>query len=106
MLQRIDQAGAATAAEYPMTQTSNRIFDDLARLMTDAAGMAQGVRREVEGVVKAQLERLIRDMDVVSREEFEAVRDMAALARDENERLAKRLAALEARLAADAANNP
>ena len=89
-----------------MPQTSNPILDDLARLMTDAAGMAQGVRREVEGVVKAQLERLIRDMDVVSREEFEAVRDMAALARDENERLAKRLAALEARLAADAANNP
>jgi BMFP domain-containing protein YqiC len=80
-----------------MTQTSNRIFDDLARLMTDAAGMAQGVRREVENVVKAQLERLIRDMDVVSREEFEAVREMAVLAREENERLAARLAALEAK---------
>ncbi len=81
-----------------MTQTSNRIFDDIARLMTDAAGMAQGVRREAEGVVKAQLERLIRDMDVVSREDFEAIREMAALAREENERLAKRLDALEARL--------
>jgi BMFP domain-containing protein YqiC len=76
----------------------NRILDDFAKLFTDAAGMAQGVRREAEGVVKAQLERLIRDMDVVSREEFEAVREMAVLAREENEKLAARLAALEARL--------
>ncbi len=81
-----------------MTQTSNRLFDDIARLMTDAAGMAQGVRREMEGVVRAQLERLIRDMDVVSREEFEAVRDMAVLAREENDRLSKRIADLEAKL--------
>jgi BMFP domain-containing protein YqiC len=77
----------------------NRILDDMARLFTDAAGMAQGVRREAEGVVKAQFERFIRDMDVVTREEFEAVREMAVLARDENERLAVRVAALEARLA-------
>ena len=76
----------------------NRILDDVARLFTDAAGMAQGVRREAEGVMKAQLERLIRDMDVVSREEFEAVREMAVLAREENERLAARIAALEARM--------
>ncbi|WP_406854472.1 accessory factor UbiK family protein [Alsobacter sp. KACC 23698] len=77
----------------------NRILDDMARLFTDAAGMAQGVRREAEGVVKAQFERFIRDMDVVTREEFEAVREMAVLARDENERLAARIAALEAKLA-------
>ena len=77
----------------------NRIFDDMARLFTDAAGMAQGVRREAEGVMKAQFERLLRDMDVVTREEFEAVREMAVLAREENERLAARVAALEARLA-------
>lgn len=76
----------------------NKIFDDMARLFTDAAGMAQGVRREAEGVMKAQLERLIRDMDVVSREEFEAVREMAVLAREENERLEARIAALEARI--------
>jgi BMFP domain-containing protein YqiC len=81
-----------------MTETSNRLFDDIARLMTDAAGMAQGVRREAEGVVRAQLERLIRDMDVVSREEFEAVREMAVLAREENDRLAKRIADLDAKL--------
>ena len=78
----------------------NRLLDDVARLFTDAAGMAQGVRREAEGVVRAQFERMIRDMDVVSREEFEAVREMAILAREENERLAERIAALEARLAA------
>lgn len=89
-----------------MTQTSNRIFDDIAKLMTDAAGMAQGVRREVETVVRAQLERLIRDMDVVSREEFEAVREMAVLAREENDRLAKRLGELEARLGAGTTSGP
>jgi len=81
-----------------MTQTGNPIFDNLARLMTDAAGVATGVKREAEGVMKAQLERLIRDLDVVSREEFEAVRAMAILARDENERLAARIAALEEKL--------
>lgn len=78
-----------------MVSTSNRILDDIARLATDAAGAAQGVRREVETVVKTQIERLLRDMDVVSREEFEAVREMALLAREENDKLAARLAALE-----------
>lgn len=76
--------------------TSNRFLDDIARLATDAAGAAQGVRREVETVVKTQIERLLRDMDVVTREEFEAVREMALLAREENDKLAARLAALEA----------
>ncbi len=82
-----------------MTQTRGRIFDDVARLMTDAAGMAQGLRREVETIGKTQLERLLSTMDLVQREEFEAVRDMAAAARDENEKLKARLAELEARLA-------
>lgn len=81
-----------------MTQTRGRIFDDVARLMTDAAGMAQGLRREVETIGKTQLERLLATMDVVQREEFEAVRDMAAAARDENEKLKARIEALEARL--------
>jgi len=80
-----------------MVSTSNRILDDIARLATDAAGAAQGVRREVETVVKTQIERLLRDLDVVTREEFEAVREMALLAREENDRLAARLTALEAR---------
>lgn len=79
-----------------MTQTTGRIFDEMARLVNDAAGVAQGVRREAETVMKAQMERFLRDMDLVKREEFEAVKDMAAAARAENERLAARLAALEA----------
>jgi BMFP domain-containing protein YqiC len=74
----------------------NRILDDVARLITDAAGAAQGVRREVETVVKTQMQRILSDMDVVTREEFEAVREMAVMAREENDRLAERLAALEA----------
>jgi BMFP domain-containing protein YqiC len=79
-----------------------RIFDEMAKLMTDAAGVAQGVRREAETAVKTQAERLLSTMDVVSREEFEAVRDMAATARDENEALKKRLVALEQKLSASA----
>ncbi|CAD5247270.1 conserved hypothetical protein [Bosea sp. 62] len=82
-----------------MVSTSNRILDDIARLATDAAGAAQGVRREVETVVKTQIERLLRDLDVVTREEFEAVREMALLAREENDKLAARLAALETKSA-------
>ena len=77
-----------------------RLMDDVAKLMTDAAGMAQGVRREAETAVKSQAERLLASMNVVTREEFEAVREMAALARDENDALRKRIAVLEARLAA------
>jgi BMFP domain-containing protein YqiC len=82
-----------------MVEPRGRILDDLARLVTDAAGVAQGVRREAETLARAQLDRLIATMDLVSREEFEAVRDMAALARDENEALRKRIDALEAKLA-------
>lgn len=83
-----------------MTQTSNPILDEFARLMTDAAGAAQGVKREVETLMRSQGERFLRDMDVVSREEFEAVKAMAEKARAENEALAARVAALEAALAA------
>ncbi len=78
-----------------MTQTSNRFFDEVARLMNDAAGVAQGVRREFETMVRSQAERILRDLDVVKREEFEAVKEMAALAREENEALRARIAALE-----------
>jgi len=81
-----------------MTQPSNRIFDELARLATDAAGAAQGVRREVETVVRSQIERLVKDMDVATREEVEVLRDMVVAAREENERLEARIKALEARL--------
>src|SRR5208282_6416350 len=82
----------------PMPQTTNRFFDDLSRLMTDAAGLADGARREVETFARTQMERMMAGMDIVSREEFEAVKEMAARARDENEKLAARVAALEARL--------
>lgn len=75
---------------------SNRLFDDLARLVTDAAGAAQGVRREAESVVKAQAERLIRDLDIASREELDVLRDLVAALRAQNEALAARVTALEA----------
>jgi BMFP domain-containing protein YqiC len=82
-----------------MTQTSNRFFDEVARLMNDAAGVAQGIRREVDTMFKTQAEKWLRDLDLVKREEFEAVKEMARLAREENEVLRTRLAALETRLA-------
>jgi BMFP domain-containing protein YqiC len=81
-----------------MTQTSNRFLDDLARLMTDAAGAAQGVRREVETIVKTQSERVLNNMDVVRREDFEVVKALVQKARLENERMEARIAALEAKL--------
>jgi BMFP domain-containing protein YqiC len=83
-----------------MTQTSNRIFDEFARLMTDAAGVAQGVKREAETVFRGQMERFVADMDLVKREDFDVVREMASKARVENEKLAQRVADLEARLGA------
>ena len=86
-----------------MTQTTSRFFDEIARLMNDAAGVAQGVRREVDTVFKTQAERWLRDLDLVKREEFEAVKDMARLAREENEALKARIAALEAKLPGHAA---
>ncbi len=79
-----------------MVQTTNRFFDEIARLMNDATGVAQGVRREGDTVFRAQADRILRDLDVVSREEFEAVKEMARLAREENEELKTRIAALEA----------
>jgi len=82
-----------------MTQTSNRFFDEDARLMNDAAGVAQGIKREVDTMFKTQAEKWLRDLDLVKREEFEAVKDMARLAREENEVLRTRIAALEAKLA-------
>jgi BMFP domain-containing protein YqiC len=82
-----------------MTQTTNRFFDEIARLMNDAAGVASGVRREVDALFRTQAERILRDLEVVQREEFEAVKEMARLAREENEALKARVAALEARLA-------
>lgn len=81
-----------------MTQTTGRVFDEIAKLMTDAAGAAQGVRNEIETVLRAQGERMLREMDVVSREEFEAARAMAEKARTENERLEKLIEQLTERV--------
>ena len=80
-----------------MAQTTNRFFDEMARLMNDAAGVASGVRREFDTLVRTQAERILSDLDVVKREEFEAVKEMARLAREENEALKSRIAALEAK---------
>ena len=88
-----------------MTQTTGRFFDELGKLITDAAGAADGVRKEVENVVRAQAERVLRDLDVVQREEFEAVKAMAQKAREENDALIARISALEAAIVKGLADN-
>ena len=80
-------------------QTDNRLLDDFARVLGGAVSAASGVREEVEAKIRQQLDGVFTRMDLVTREEFEVVRDMAALARQENERLTERLADLESRLA-------
>ncbi|MBM7852145.1 BMFP domain-containing protein YqiC [Methylopila capsulata] len=82
-----------------MTETRGRVFDEIGRLMTDAAGAASGVKREVETIVRAQASKILADLDLVRRDEFEIVRAMAVKAREENETLSARLDALEAKLA-------
>ncbi len=89
-----------------MTQTTNRMLDEFAKMMTDAAGAAQGVRREVETAIRSQAERFLGEMNLVQREEFEAVREMAIVAREENEALKRRMAALEERLGVDGTERP
>lgn len=86
-----------------MTQSNSKLLDDFARLMTDAAGAAQGVAREAQSAMRAQGDRILTEMDVVRREEFEAVKALAVAARDENDRLRQRIEALEAALAGRAA---
>ncbi|MBT3360923.1 MAG: accessory factor UbiK family protein [Rhodospirillales bacterium] len=81
-------------------QTSNRIFDDLARVANGAVTTIVGIKDEIEAIVRNQLEKILSEMDVVPREEFEAVKAMAAKARSEQERLEKRIAALEKKPAA------
>ena len=79
-------------------QTENRVFDSLARAFTNAAGAANAFREEVETMVKGKLERLVADMDLVTREDFNVAKAMAAKARVENEKLEARVAELEAKL--------
>ena len=83
-------------------QTQNRFFDDLARVAAGAIGALSGVRSEVEARLREQLERVLAGMDLVSREEFEAVKAMAAKARSEQEDLQKRVTELESQMAAAA----
>ena len=82
-------------------QSQNRIFDDLARVAGGALSALAGVRDEIEAMIRDRLERFMADGDFVRREEFEVVRAMASEARAEQERLAQRLASLEAALSVD-----
>ncbi len=82
-----------------MSQGPNRVFDEFAKLMTDAAGVAQGARREVETALKGQAERLIGQMDLVQRDEFEVVKEMASRARLENDALRAELDSLKEQIA-------
>lgn len=82
-----------------MTATSSRFFDEIAKLMSSASGAAQGVRKEVDTMVQNQVERVLNNLNVVKREEFDVVRDMAQMARVENEKLSQRIAELEKKLA-------
>src|SRR6201981_1621566 len=88
-----------------MTQTTNRFFDEIGRLMNDAAGAAQGMKKEVDTLWRSQAEKILRDLDVVKREEFEAVKDMARLARGENDALKTRITGRAASLGT-APNSP
>jgi BMFP domain-containing protein YqiC len=84
----------AEPSGYAMSQNS-RIFDDLGRLMNEAAGVADGVRREVETVVKGQAQRFVADMDLVKREDFDALRELVQVQGEEIDALRKELAALK-----------
>jgi len=86
---------AGQAWEFALPYTRNRILDDVAKLVTDAAGAAQGLRRDAETVMRSQVERMMRELDIPTREELEAVKEMARLAREHNERLERRLEILE-----------
>ena len=98
---RPNLAGIVRLGHSPAMQSNNRIFEDAARLAEGAMGTAVAFKREIEALVRAQLERLLASMDLVKRDEFEAAREMAVNARAEQERLAERVAALEAARADD-----
>ncbi len=82
-----------------MTQTTNRFFDELAKMMTDATGAAKGVRGEIDTLIRGQAEKVLRDLDIVQREEFDAMKAMALKAREENVQLEQRVMELEGELA-------
>ncbi len=82
-----------------MPQTTGRVFDEIARLMTDTAGALQGARGEVDNVMRSKAEKILRDLDIVQREEFEAVKAMALKAREENDELRAQIKTLQAQVA-------
>jgi len=82
-----------------MPATNSRFFDEVAKLMTNAAGAAQSVRKEVDGMVQTQVERVLNNLNIVKREEFDVMRDMVEKARTENIRLEARIEVLERKLA-------
>ena len=84
-----------------MSQIKSQFFDELANIMTNAAGAAQGVSKEIETLFRSQGEKMLHEMDLVTREEFDVVKEMAARAREENEALKARIEALETQLKAD-----
>lgn len=81
-----------------MPQTTGRVFDEIAKLMTDAAGAMQGARGEIDNVMRSKAEKVLHGLDLVQREEFDAVKAMALKAREENDELRARIEELEARL--------
>lgn len=81
-----------------MPTTNSKFFDELAKLMSNAAGAAQGVRKEVDTLVQGQVERVLNNLNVVKREEFDVVKEMAEKARLENEALTRRISELETKL--------
>jgi BMFP domain-containing protein YqiC len=83
-----------------MPQTTGRVFDEIAKLMTDAAGAMQGARGEIDSVMRSKAEKVLRDLDIVQREEFEAVKAMAKKARDENDELRAQIETLRSELSA------
>ncbi len=87
-------------------QTRSRLLDEVARLANGAAGVASGLREEIDSLVQQRLERVLADMELVRREEFEAVEAVAIKAREEQEALEKRVAALEKKLAARSRKSP
>jgi hypothetical protein len=80
-------------------QTGNRLLDDLAKVASGAASAVVGIKEELDALVRQRLERLVADLDLVTRDEFEAVKAVAANSRVEQEKLEQRLAELEAKLA-------
>jgi BMFP domain-containing protein YqiC len=94
----LENGGALKARKELPMQTDNRFLDGMARFLTNAAGAAQAFKAEMETMIKARIEKMISDLEFVPRDEFEAVKAMAAKARADNEKLSARLAELEAKL--------